>query len=62
MTMNEATPPNQGDDPGFHSTLPLTELQQAVERLRGQVGKVIVGQDRMIDLLLIALLCDGHVV
>jgi MoxR-like ATPase len=39
----------------------LTELQQAVDRLRDQVRTVIVGQERMVDLLLVALLCDGHV-
>ncbi|MEO8590035.1 MAG: MoxR family ATPase [Flavobacteriales bacterium] len=50
-------PPNEG----FHAIVPLTELQQAVERMRGEVRKVIVGQERMVDLLLIALLSDGHV-
>jgi MoxR-like ATPase len=45
----------------FRPTIPLTELQQAVERLRGEVRKVIVGQEHMVDLLLIALLGDGHV-
>ncbi len=45
----------------FTPTLPLTQLQQAVERLRGEVRKVIVGQEHMVDLLLVALLSDGHV-
>lgn len=45
----------------FRPTLPLNELQLAVERLRGEVSKVIVGQEKMVDLLLIALLSDGHV-
>jgi len=32
-----------------------------VDAMRGEVRKVIVGQERMVDLLLIAMLCDGHV-
>lgn len=32
-----------------------------VERLMGEVGKVIVGQSDMIERLLIGLLCNGHV-
>jgi len=55
----QGPPPPPSED--FHTTIPLTELQQAVERMRGEVGKVIVGQERMVDLLLIALLSDGHV-
>ena len=39
----------------------ICELQQAVERMRGEVRKVIVGQEHLVDLLLIALLSDGHV-
>lgn len=46
---------------GYRPTVQLTELQQAVERLRGEVRKVIIGQERMVDLLLVALLSDGHV-
>ncbi|MBK6476159.1 MAG: MoxR family ATPase [Flavobacteriales bacterium] len=52
---------NAADQDGFRPTVPLTELQQAVAKLRGEVQKVIVGQDQVVDLLLIALLCDGHV-
>ena len=64
MTMDSTLPvpdPNAAPDPGFHTTIPLTELQLSVERLRSEVRKVIVGQDHLIDLLLIALLSDGHV-
>ena len=32
-----------------------------VDTLTGEVGKVIVGQKQMVDLLLIGLLCTGHV-
>ena len=46
---------------GFRPEIPLTDLQHSVEKLRQEVAKVIVGQERMVDLLLIALLSDGHV-
>ena len=31
------------------------------ENLRAQVGRVVVGQDHVLDMLLVALLCEGHV-
>lgn len=45
----------------FESRLDLSELRQAVEAVRAELRKVIVGQRRMVDLLLAALLADGHV-
>jgi MoxR-like ATPase len=38
----------------------VENLNQARERILGQVKKVIVGQDRVIEEMLIALLSDGH--
>ncbi|MFA5454715.1 MAG: MoxR family ATPase [Sulfurimonas sp.] len=32
-----------------------------IELIKKEVGKVVVGQERMIDSLLIALLCEGHI-
>ncbi len=45
----------------FRPAIELTELQHAVERMRTEIARVIVGQENMVDLLLIALLSDGHV-
>ena len=45
----------------FESRINLDALQAAAERIRTEVGKIIVGQRRMIDLLLTAILADGHV-
>ncbi len=39
----------------------LGMLQQKVETLKQEIGKVIVGQDQMVELLLAAILADGHV-
>lgn len=61
LTPYTPAPTDPPADTGFHTTVPLTELQLAVERLRSEVRKVIVGQEGTIDLLLVALLSDGHV-
>lgn len=45
----------------YTPSVPLSELQTAVGKVRAEVRKVIVGQERMMDLLLIAMLSDGHV-
>ena len=45
----------------FENRLDLTQLLQNVKQVREEIGKVIVGQEAMIDLLLTALLADGHV-
>ncbi len=37
------------------------ELRTTADTLRANMGRVIVGKERVIDLLLIALLCEGHV-
>ncbi len=45
----------------FSSRTDLSELREAVERIRAEVGKIIVGQVGMIDLVIAAILADGHV-
>ena len=45
----------------FENRLDLSGLLQNVKQVREEIGKVIVGQEAMIDLLLTALLADGHV-
>lgn len=45
----------------FETRLDLTSLTNAVDAIRTEVGKVIVGQRQTVDLLLTALLADGHV-
>lgn len=45
----------------FNTRIDLAPLTTAVDAIRTEVGKVIVGQQQTIDLLLTALLADGHV-
>ena len=52
---------NGTNEEAFEPAVPLTELQQAAGRVREQVHRVIVGQQGLVDQLLIALLSDGHV-
>src|SRR5579859_4261798 len=39
----------------------LEELRQAVEELKSEIGRVVVGQEQMIELLLAGILADGHI-
>lgn len=45
----------------FENRIPLDELKKAMEKMKAQLSKVIVGQERFIELLMVALLADGHV-
>ncbi len=45
----------------FHDRTDLTLLHDSVERMRAEIGKVIVGQARMVDLLLAGMLANGHI-
>lgn len=45
----------------FESRLDMTELKQSLEEVKAEVGKVIVGQESMVEHLLAALLSNGHV-
>jgi MoxR-like ATPase len=48
-------------NPEFQSGIDLSELKAAADDLKNEIKKVIVGQEEMVDLILIALLSDGHV-
>ena len=45
----------------YATPVEVESIQQTAERIRQQVGQVIVGKTEVIDLLLIALFCDGHI-
>jgi MoxR-like ATPase len=45
----------------YQSRIDLENLKNAVEQIKAELGKVIIGQHQFIDLLLTALLADGHV-
>ncbi len=45
----------------FENRIDLTELQESVFQIKKQLQKVIVGQKDMLDLLIVSLLSNGHV-
>jgi len=49
------------DHVDFNSRIPLEDLQNAVIAIKEELRKVIVGQDNFVELLIVALLADGHV-
>jgi MoxR-like ATPase len=49
------------EEQAFESRIDLSALKASVTRIREEIGKVIVGQEAMIDLLITAILADGHV-
>lgn len=44
----------------FTESTAVTELNAKLNAIRAEIGKVIVGQHKIVDLLMIGLLCDGH--
>ena len=44
----------------FKNRLDLSELQQSVNQIKQEVGKIIVGQKDMVDMLIASLLAKGH--
>jgi MoxR-like ATPase len=53
---------NQNDsEVNFQSRLNLTPLSEGVERIKKELETVIVGQHKMIDQLLVAILSNGHI-
>ncbi len=39
----------------------MNEMLEKIESIKAEVAKVVVGQEKMIDSLLIALMCEGHI-
>lgn len=45
----------------FQNRVDLTALNEQVKKIKATIGTVIVGQETMIDLLITAIIADGHV-
>ena len=43
----------------FQSRIDMTELRDALDRIKSEISKVIVGQESMVEHLLTALLSNG---
>ena len=57
------TPNNQetSNNLEFENRINLSELQESVFKIKNELKKVIVGQKEMMDLLIVSLLSNGHV-
>ena len=51
----------QTENVNFQSRINLEPLQQSITEIKSEISKVIVGQNKMIDQLLVAILSNGHV-
>jgi MoxR-like ATPase len=49
------------NDVNFNARVDLEQLKDAVIQMKQELGKIIVGQEHFMDLLIVALLADGHV-
>ena len=45
----------------FEQRIDLSGLSNSMHSIRSEISKVIVGQRQVLDLLMIGLLCDGHI-
>jgi MoxR-like ATPase len=57
MEDNETTT----NDLNFDNRIPLEDLKNAVAAIKAELAKVIIGQENFIELLIVSLLVDGHV-
>ena len=48
-------------DDFFQQRTDLTQLSNAVTNIRSSIGKIVVGQQKMVDLIIAGLLSDGHI-
>ena len=53
--------PTENEQRDFDSRLDLTDLSKSIANLKSEVSRVVVGQDRAIDLILTSILANGHV-
>ncbi|MDF1548289.1 MAG: MoxR family ATPase [Bacteroidales bacterium] len=49
------------ENPIFQNRIDLSALKTSADLLKAEIAKVIVGQDKMVDFMLIAILAKGHV-
>ncbi|MDE1208056.1 AAA family ATPase [Tenacibaculum larymnensis] len=59
--MNTENNPAEVTNELFSNRVDLSKLKEAVIKIKEQLGKVIVGQEEFMELLLVSLLADGHV-
>ncbi|PZR21210.1 MAG: magnesium chelatase [Flavobacterium psychrophilum] len=61
INIENATQQSESETISFESRLNLSELQAGIAAIKAEINSVIVGQHKMIDQLLVAILSNGHV-
>ncbi|MCU0399447.1 MAG: MoxR family ATPase [Algoriphagus sp.] len=56
-----SNPQPSGESQPFGNRLPIEKLAKGIEKVRNEIKKTIVGQEELLDLMLVALLAKGHV-
>ncbi|NRA92590.1 MAG: MoxR family ATPase [Psychroserpens sp.] len=51
---------NTSEDINFENRIDLSELKEGIGLIKNEIGKVIVGQKEMIDMLIASILANGH--
>ncbi len=51
----------ENNDLNFNNRIDLEKLKNAVTKIKEELGKIIIGQEEFINLLIVSLLADGHV-
>ncbi|HTO15727.1 MAG TPA: MoxR family ATPase [Edaphocola sp.] len=46
---------------GYQERIPVTRVTEMMDRVKEAIGAIIIGQNEMVELLMTALLADGHV-
>ena len=58
---DESISDNNTFAPAVEQRTDLSGIKEMADNIRAEIGKIIVGQQRMVDLLITALLANGHV-
>jgi MoxR-like ATPase len=61
FTENSLPTSSPEPDNSFAPRTDLFELSQAVNRVKGEIGRYVVGQAQMVELMVAAILSDGHI-
>ncbi len=61
MENQESSTSEESEKLNFESRIDLSKLKTAVEQIKAELSKIIIGQENFMDLLMVALLSDGHV-
>ncbi|WP_411768052.1 AAA family ATPase [Winogradskyella sp. A3E31] len=59
-TSNPANESQETESNDFKSRLDLKPLQESVSQIKNEIAKFIVGQEEMVELLIISILTNGH--